>query len=183
VRIHVVDAFGFPVSRANAVPWDGVSHTVTDENGDCTVQMTDYGRSRIFVIPTEGSFAFTDVEAERDKDPLPVFVSIPSGDSRLVLHVNSHDGNGVPGVRFLFTYNGQPIPAGVLQLIEREQMGRDMTDSTGGFVLNRMPVGTYQISVERPGGPLSAKPRVVTVSSQPGTNLAVIDLPDDRPIR
>jgi hypothetical protein len=132
--------------------------------------------ARFFIVPSDRSFLVTDVRNSDDTTQL----TIPSGRSKIAIHVVTDDGTEVPGVRMVWRFNGQVIPQPVSDALSRQQMRRFQTDSSGYIVMDGMPSGLYEIWPVVNGKPLSMAANTlslgapVTLVAQDGSNLVEI---------
>ncbi len=185
-EIAVIDIFGRPVASAalaEIASGQFIGLKNTDASGTTSLTIPEGERRTIVVIPANGSFAVARLEPVRSKRAEPLQVVIPEPSAALEVTTRTTNGDPVPNVALLFRYNREALPFEVIQLLDRVQSTRFISDAAGRLRLPRVPPGFYEFQPvwsakesQRSGSPRAE------VEVRPGENVAILTFaPAERP--
>lgn len=179
VALTVVDSAGAPVAGAQVIDYRGIQRlglSTTDATGQVRIPLPAGEMRDVFVIPREGSFAFTTLRHAGE----PVTLRVPPATSRITLRAESTAQDPIPNVSVVVRYDGRVLPPAVLEALVALQGSRANSDSQGRIVFRTMPAGVYEFwpvasdaelrAVAGGAGPAAP----VKIAAAPGENVAVL---------
>lgn len=179
--IRIVDARGAPLPKAAMAEVAGARFLEmrnADDSGAATLTIPDGESRTLVIVPREGSFAVVHVDAKQltthASDPL--ILSVPDATASLTVKTQSSRGEPVADVVLALRYNGLTLPLEIVQILDRVQGTRFVTDGSGVARLLRIPSGVYELQPlwkrsEAEAGGLVNRARV---DVQPGENSAIL---------
>ncbi len=174
-----------PVALADilCVTNDGIrSRAITGDDGRVTIATPLIGRSTLYVIPREGSFAIAQlgVPAE-ERRASPLMVTVPEANASLTIAARTSADKPLSTIAFIMRVNGETVPKTVAEELERRQGLQLRTEADGEAHLDYLGVGRYEFWPYRSDEEradvleslgLAAAPIDVVV--EPGTNRATV---------
>jgi hypothetical protein len=181
------------VKRSATATWRYAQHTRTGGNpsqfpttgpdGIATVMVRPQETTHVFIVPVSGSFATADLDGSSADEPIAA--PMPPGVARIQIHVATDEGKPMPSVRFIFRYNGQPVPQLVADTLSNQQRLSFITNTAGVMTLDAMPQGTYEfwpvVDQRVVSAPALSGAAPVTIVAAAGTNTAEVTLKPVQP--
>lgn len=143
VPLTVTDAHGAPVMEARVLTFAGLKSVglgATDPTGVVSILVPENESRDVYVIPRDGSLAFTQVNARTQNPRLRVH----DGNCRIVLRTESSAHEPIPNVSVVVRYNGKILPLEVLESMAAVRGGRMKTGLDGQIAFDHMPAGVYE---------------------------------------
>jgi hypothetical protein len=112
----------------------------TDAAGTIEIPMPKDETREVYVIPRDGSLAFTQLRS----DAAEATVRVPDGTSRIVIRAESEVHAAIPNVSTVIRYDGHILPIDVLLTLATVQGMQTRSGADGRIVLNHMPPGAYE---------------------------------------
>jgi 5-hydroxyisourate hydrolase-like protein (transthyretin family) len=179
IRLLVNDSRGNPIIGARVLQFTGLTRRnmgVTDSDGSVEVLIPPGEMRDIFVVPRDGSLAFTHLAPTVRETT----ITVPDAVSRLVLRAVEEDDVPIPNVAVVMRYNGAVLPYEVMVALTTRQGTKAASNDQGQIVLDHMPAGVYEFwpvgsteeLLELAAGVGPSAP--VKIAAAPGENVAVM---------
>ena len=170
-KVRLMTSSGQPAAKAKV--YDATQPDVdleSDDAGELIVRLAKGETRRLIAVPWQGAFAILNVTAPGDDRP--IVVQFQDGPAKLSITAKDEEDQPIAGVWFQLRFNGQPLPADVLQWIAMRDGNQLATGPDGVIMLSSMPLGVYELwpvtSSRQPAAPSSRAP--VRFTAQPGEN-------------
>jgi hypothetical protein len=143
VRMQIVDHRGAPLPGTRVIQIRAGIRMEghADASGSIEIPVSTDGRTPIYVIPRDGSFAIADLEPGSNE----AVVRVPEGASRIVIRAESDQHVPIPNLGFVIRHNGRVLPFEIVEAIAVAQGTRPKSDAGGQLVLARVPAGIYEL--------------------------------------
>ncbi|HEX8408846.1 MAG TPA: carboxypeptidase-like regulatory domain-containing protein [Thermoanaerobaculia bacterium] len=151
VAIRVQREDGTPVAGATVasdLDDDGAKAMLrlrTSESGAATLRGRAGEQKTLYVIPPDGSFAVVRMTLDAEALEHGIDITTPEARSALIIRTRDEKGIALDGIGFVVRYNGELLPAAIMQLIRFVQHVDYRTNPAGEARIHGLPSGEYEL--------------------------------------
>ncbi|HEX8410244.1 MAG TPA: carboxypeptidase regulatory-like domain-containing protein, partial [Thermoanaerobaculia bacterium] len=130
VVLSVLTPRGSPIAGARAIDFLALvkrGTAATDASGTVTVLVSEGEKRDVWIVPRDGSFAWTELRA----DTRQAAVHVPAAVSRIVLETKSEANVPIPNVSVVIRFNGRILPFEVVHALATMQGSRTRSGADG----------------------------------------------------